>query len=92
MKLISSYVPEEFVKEKERVEKTWRLIIAQGLNAEKKIRELEGESEYFQKRCYDLNKEVENLRKKFAILEHNQKTFIERNPQLIKKNKVLNNF
>lgn len=92
MKLISSYVPEEFVKEKERTEKTWRLIIAQGLQAEKKIRELEGESEYFQKRCSELNKEVENLRKKFAILEHNQKTFIEKNPEIIKKNKVLNSF
>lgn len=92
MKLISSYVPEEFVKEKLRTEKTWRLIIAQGLNAEKKIRELEGESEYFQKRCYELNKQLENLNKKFAILEHNQKTFIEQNPELIKKNKSLNSF
>lgn len=70
MKLISSYVPEDFVKKKEQSEKTWRMIIATGLNAEQKIKELEGESEYFQSRCAELNRQVEQLNKKFAILEH----------------------
>ena len=92
MKLISSYVPEKFVEEKNRLEKTWRLIIAQGLSAETKIKELQASEEYYIKRCAELNRDLRNLNKKFDILEHNQKTFIEKNPQLIKKNKLLNSF
>jgi len=80
MKLISSYIPEKFVEQKERIGKTWRMLIAQGLQYETKLKELEIENEYYIKRCSELNKEMRNLNKKFEIQQHVHKTFIENNP------------